>query len=687
MKNCLLLLFILFCSFSAFSQSTISGKVMDTDTKEPLIGASVLVIGTSTGTITDVDGSFSLQSDISDGKIEISYTGFETQQIPFSGNTNLDIVNMNQDAIGLGEVVVTGVMDIVRDRRTPVAVSTINIEEIQAKGVGNVEFPEIMKNTPSIYVSNQTGFGDAQMFTRGFDQTNTAFLLNGQPINGMEDGRMYWSNWSGMSDVASAVQIQRGLGSSKLAISSVGGTVNIVTKTVDNQQGGFVRFMTGNDAYLKGTVAYNSGLKGKWAYSLLLDHWQADNKWAEGTRGQGQNYFVSVGYQPNDRHNFNFLITGAPQNHGQRWSQSEEILEETPKFNQHWGEYNGEWMSERFNYYHKPIINLNWDFEINDKSSLASVADASFGRGGGTGPYGRGRVRTEAGQVDFDATEVVNTEGGNTIGNFGDHYARRASVNNHQWFGNVTTYKTKLTDDLNLSVGADFRWYTGDHFRQLVNLYGLQGWNESFRHATRPDDYVVNETFEANPWASLFNFADEDQRIAYDYSEDINYQGVFGQLEYALPKFTTFVQGAVSNQSYQRDGRWADIGQSEKVNKIGYNVKGGASFLANDNNTIFANVGLYSRQPFLDNVFQNIRYSNDLIRPEVTNEDIVGIELGYKFFSNNFSANVNYIILLGVTVLLKAFLPIRMVLKMTKVMILHKEISKKALRKFIVVSN
>ena len=71
-------------------------------------------------------------------------------------------------------------------------------------------------------------------------KVNTAYLLNGQPINGMEDGRMYWSNWSGISDIASVVQMQRGLGSSKLAISSVGGTVNFVTRTTDKREGGYV---------------------------------------------------------------------------------------------------------------------------------------------------------------------------------------------------------------------------------------------------------------------------------------------------------------------------------------------------------------------------------------------------------------------------------------------------------------
>lgn len=191
----------------------------------------------------------------------------------------------------------SGVIDLAADRKTPVAVSTIKASTIQQRAVGNVEFSEAFKNTPSIYVSNQAGgFGDSQVFTRGFSQSNTAFLLNGQPINGMEDGKMYWSNWSGMSDVANAVQVQRGLGSSKLAISSVGGTVNIVSKTTDKKQGGYVRYMSGNDSYIKTTASYNSGLQDNgWAYSVLLDHWQAHRKYAVGTAGQGQTYFFSVG--------------------------------------------------------------------------------------------------------------------------------------------------------------------------------------------------------------------------------------------------------------------------------------------------------------------------------------------------------------------------------------------------------
>ena len=48
-------------------------------------------------------------------------------------------------------------------------------------------------------------------------------MINGVPVNDMENGRVYWSNWAGLSDVTSAMQVQRGLGASKVAVPSIGG--------------------------------------------------------------------------------------------------------------------------------------------------------------------------------------------------------------------------------------------------------------------------------------------------------------------------------------------------------------------------------------------------------------------------------------------------------------------------------
>ncbi|WP_431108488.1 TonB-dependent receptor domain-containing protein [Winogradskyella poriferorum] len=645
----------------AFAQVTITGKVVDGETSSPLPGANVLVKGTTNGATTDFDGNFTLTAQSNSGEIVISYVGFGSKTIQFSGDTNVGTVTLNPDN-SLDEVVVvgTGVIDLAENRETPVAVSTIKGKDIQLKISGNAEFGESFKNTPSVYVSNQAGgFGDSQIFLRGFDQTNTAYMLNGQPINGMEDGNMYWSNWSGMADVANAVQVQRGLGSSKLAISSVGGTVNIISKTTDKTKGGFVRFTGGNDSYVKTTASYSSGVNDKgWAFTVLLDHWQAHRKYSIGTAGQGQNYLFSVGYKPNDTHTFNFLLTGAPQWHDQNFSEDLEFYQTYgEKANDNSGFLDGERFTERRNFYHKPVANLNWDFKINDKLDLSTVLYASWGRGGGTGNVGNGRIRNQdigitglnEREINFDAIVENNiatatTINGGQYGTFGDSYLRRSSVNAHNWYGLLSNLKYEANENWSMNIGVDGRTYNGIHFRQLENTLGLDGYNDNFR-TDRPSDYVITETFEANPWSALFNQADHDQRYDYNYEEVIQYVGGFGQVEYSNDNFSAFVQGAVSTQSYQREGfftgRGNGLGKSEKVTKGGYNIKGGAAYKLNENHSVFANAGFYSRQPYLDNIFADIRYDNRLAEPDVDNEEITGFEGGYRFKNDVLRINVD----------------------------------------------
>ncbi|WP_370003863.1 TonB-dependent receptor, partial [Winogradskyella sp.] len=639
----------------AFAQATITGKVIDADMNSPLPGANVIVKGTTNGATTDFDGNFTITANATSGEIIISYVGFATKVVKFNGDTNLGTITLEIDS-SLEEVIVvgTGVIDIAESRETPVAVSTVKGKDIQLKIAGNAEFTESMKNTPSIYVSNQAGgFGDSQLFLRGFNDTNTAFLLNGQPINSVEDGRLFWSNWAGMADVANAVQVQRGLGSSKLAISSVGGTVNIVSKTTEQREGGFVRFMGGNDSFVKGTVSYNSGVNDKgWAYSVLVDHWQAHRKYSIGTAGQGQNYLFSVGYKPNERNTFNFLLTGAPQWHDQNFSTDIEDYERYgEKYNPNTGFKDGERFTERRNYYHKPVANLNWDWDIKDNLDLSTVLYASWGRGGGTGMLGSSsnRVRLDSnGQVDFDQIVENNQAAADSNGyaGFSDAFVRRASVNNHNWYGLLSNLNIESGENWSFNVGFDGRLYKGDHWRQINDLMGLDGFVDNFR-TDRPDDYVFTTTFEANPWAALFNTADESERTQFDYTENINYIGGFGQAEYATEKFSVFVQGALSTQSFQRTGRFTGrtvngvdgLGESEKVNKTGYQIKGGAAYNLNDEHTVFANVGTFSRQPFLDNIFADIRNSNALVEPEIDNEEIIGYEAGYRFKNETFRFN------------------------------------------------
>ena len=583
-----------------------------------------------------------------------------------------------EDLEELEEIVLVGggVIDLAEDRKTPVAVSTITGEEIQKK-IGTQDITMTLANTPSIYVAGQSGaFGDTRIAVRGFGQDNTAFMLNGQPINGMEDGKMYWSNWSGMNDIANVVQIQRGLGASKLAISSVGGTVNFVMRSTSKQQGGFAYAGFANDNYLKTTFSYDTGENDNgWSTSFLLTHWQGDG-YAEGTFGQGQTYFFSLGYKMNDKHNFNFLMTGAPQWHDQNFTKSiATYLDMGRKYNNNYGYYGDQYLTERRNFYHKPVFNLNWDYKIDDKSSLSTVLYASTGNGGGTGGRGN-RIRNDEGYIDYDAIYAYNLSTSGAGGNYAAEggYITRASMNMHNWLGAVSNYETQISDNLSFNVGVDLRTYYGEHFRVVEDFHGLTSWQENIRLRDQNNNHqtygtygtykyvIATESLEANPWDATFANFDENQKIAYSNDERISYAGLFTQLEYVNDNFSAFFQGSVSQTMYQRwdhyqyadqsliDGtstQWTgealpdgitDGVKSEKADNFGYNAKAGVGFGVGENGQAYVNAGYYSRAPYFDNIYLN--YTNQ-INPNTSNETIIGLEAGYVYEVENFSARVD----------------------------------------------
>lgn len=613
-------------SFGMYSQGTINGTITDNGQNAPLSGVNIVEKGTNNGVTSEFNGDFTLSVNNDKGTVVVSHIGYTSQSITFilkDGNFNIGTISLLSDMDNLDEVVVkgNGVIDLAEGRKTPVAVSTIKASEIQAKA-GSQDLPEILKSTPSVMNIKNGGFGDGTMFLRGFDQTNTAFLLNGQPINGMEDGKMYWSNWSGVLDVADAVQVQRGLGSSKLAISSVGGTVNIVTKSIDKKEGGFLQQMIGNDNYTKSTAYYSTGVNEKgWSFSGLFGYWQGDG-YVDNTDGQGQTYFLSVGYQPNDKHTFNFILTGAPQWHAAAGGDKiSSFLENGRKYNSF--SYNNVESPNTIgnnvypggrNVYHKPVSNLTWDWTINDKSSLSTVLYGSLGRG-------------SFAQAITSGDDVA--------------YAR-GSYNNHNWYGAVSNYTRQIGDNLEFNFGADVRFYNGIHFRGVSEFITVDSVDAS---STYSGEYTITDTFGGiNPWNLLFNSNnDHKQRFGYDYEENINYYGAFTQLEYSNDKFSAFVQGALSNQDHQKTDyrNYTTAAKSDKVSNIGYNAKAGISYLIADNHKLFGNVGYYSRQPYHDDLFINTRNSNDLLDPAVDNQKITGIEAGYQFGGDMLKVNLN----------------------------------------------
>lgn len=628
-----------------FSQGTVKGVVVDAVSGEPLIGASVHVDKTTSGTVTALDGTFLLQVKQQKATIVFTYVGYLEQSVEVellnSAEKDLGQIKMEQSSIGMEEVYVTA--SFVRDRATPVAVSTIEPELIVEK-LGNQEFPEILKSTPSIYATRTGGgFGDARTYVRGFDSDNVGLLINGIPVNGMENGKVYWSNWAGLSDVTENMQVQRGLGASRLALSTVGGTINIITKSTEAKRGGSVYAGMGNDGYMKQSFTVSTGLlENGWAVTLSAGHTWGDG-YVEATNFDGYNYFLNVTKKINDKHRLTFNAFGAPQWHNQR--NNKHLIQDfrdNPKgirWNSDYGYRNGEIYTTgyAYNYYHKPQISLNHYWSINDNSNLSTQVYASVATGGGRRTYGTNANWLNRdynnGGIPYDITSltpdgyydydwVINQ---NVASASGAQCIIANGVNDHQWYGLLSTY-THQMGELKITAGVDARYYSGVHAYVIDDLLG----GDYFL-----DSKVTNVNRDPSTPLKVGDY------VNYHYLGRVYWAGLFAQGEYVTDQFSAFLSASAASSSYERVDyfTYAEGEQkSDLLTRFPITVKGGFNYKINSENFAFINAGYITKAPTLANSFLN--YKNDL-NEEAKMEQIITVEGGYGYNSSIFEAYAN----------------------------------------------
>ncbi|MDF1695620.1 MAG: SusC/RagA family TonB-linked outer membrane protein [Saprospiraceae bacterium] len=186
MKKLSLLLFMLLCAVSmTFAQRTVTGTITDVN-GETLIGANVLAKGTSTGTITDVDGSFSLEVPDGNNTLVISYTGYQTQEVDITGQSNITIT-MAEGQL-LDEIVVTG-LGIKKDKKAlGYAVTTIGSADINLKPEGDVS--RILRGkVPGVDITSTSGLAGSgtNVIIRGYSSitggNQPLFVVDGVPFN------------------------------------------------------------------------------------------------------------------------------------------------------------------------------------------------------------------------------------------------------------------------------------------------------------------------------------------------------------------------------------------------------------------------------------------------------------------------------------------------------------------------
>ena len=439
---------------------TLAGMVTDVSSGSALSGANVIVEGTDLGAAADASGS-SLIDKLPAGSYTVtaSMMGYKSSSESVTVGTGTAVVNFSLSAA----VLKMSGLEVLASRaveNTPVAFSNVSKADIEFR-LGSQDIPMALNATPSVYATMQGGgAGDARINVRGFNQRNVAVMINGVPQNDMENGWVYWSNWDGVGDASQSIQMQRGLSAVNLAAPSIGGSMNIITDPAQVESGGKVKQEYGAGNFLKTSVNYNTGLvNGKYAISATVVRKTGDGL-IDKTWTDAWAYYFGLSYAVNPKNRLELYAIGAPQRHGQNlWKQnaatySHEFAADELGYSQgalnkfseathgtggrfyseNWNRvsssYTGQqyyymygmnvvdrhdpnFINERENFFHKPLVNLNHFMTINDQMRLSSVLYWSGGSGGGSGTLDQspGFIWDYSGPsrvFDLDATIAMN---------------------------------------------------------------------------------------------------------------------------------------------------------------------------------------------------------------------------------------------------------------------------------------
>ena len=645
---------LMFLSIGLFAQGYVKGIVSDALTNETLIGASVYIKGTTTGATSDAKGAFKFESPVGKKTIVVQYVGYIPVEVDVDvkkGETiEMGTVGLSINQVGLNEVIILASVAV--SRKTPVAMSTLEPKLIEER-LGTQEFPEVLKSTPGVYATKQGGgYGDSRINLRGFESANTAVMINGVPVNDMEWGGVYWSNWAGLSDVTRSMQVQRGLGASKVSAPSLGGSINILTNTTDAKRGGAISYGIGDDGYSKIGFSVSTGLTDKnWAITLLGAK-TSGKGYIQGTEFESYSYFVNVSKKINASHSISFTAFGAPQWHNQRNNGDKLLISEWQKqqnkylYNASYGfDMNGQRKVSSLNVYNKPQLSLNHFWTISPKSTLSSVIYASIGDGYGTS--GQGYTSTDRGYWYGSTLGVPNSTFRTADGTFdygavyaynkasqtGSKMVMSKSMNQHKWYGLLSTFTTKLRSKIDFYGGIDLRYYKGTHTNILTDLYG----GSFYIDATSTRPLLSNQSWKTKK----LGVGDVVYR---DYDGFVFSQGVFMQAEYNKDALSAFVSLSGSNTSQWRYDRFyydSQFAKSATINSLGYCAKGGANYNLNDKHNLFANIGVISRAPYFSGGAFLQSTTSNAINPNAINEKAFSAEVGYGFRSKYLAANLN----------------------------------------------
>lgn len=670
----ILTFFLVFVSSVAFSQSgLVKGKIIHKENKLGFADVTVTLPTAKVIAVTNGDGEYSF-SNLPFGtyemKLSIDGNDLETLNISVSGEyTYIEPIEL--------ETVVQQGNNYTLDNSAS-SIEDAGNQDDNSVSSGGQNVSSVLNASRDPYMSAAT-FGWGQYFykMRGYENENNLLYLNGVPMNDLEEGGVFYNTWSGLNDVFRGRSNSFGLAPNEYNFGGIGLNTSLDASASNQRKGTRFTYTATNRSYRNRLMlTHSSGLqKNGWAYSFSVSKRWANQGQIKGTFYDAYAYYAAV-EKRFKKHGISFMVLGAPSTRGKAGPATQEAFDLVGShyYNPYWGYQKGEIRNSRIAKSNMPLFLLTHDAKLNSKTQLTTAVSYQFGETSTSGidyfnspnpaadyynkmPSYLDSADAQAQavadikanpdylQVNWDAfyeANLLNKKAG---------YARSVYIVNEnveksKKLNAAVNLESAVSNHITLYSGITYQNQNNHDFLRVADLLGGDYWENINQFAQRNFGSVQNTNmYNVNDVSTIRKVGDT---YGYDYNIHFSKASWFAQSVFTYNKVDFFLSGELGNTGYYRTGNYKSglyqnnsLGNSEKLNFTTYKAKGGVTYKLNGRNYFYANGGLGTKSPFVDNVIISPRTRNRLIdNPQV--EKFKTAEIGYLLRSPNLKARLTF---------------------------------------------
>ncbi|HEX8376429.1 MAG TPA: TonB-dependent receptor [Pedobacter sp.] len=597
------------------AQFTISGKIIDQSTNQPLAGASVVVGNSSTQ--TDDLGEYRFSDLKTAGyKIRVSHLGYATvsKQIQLSSNQTINFLLISASII-TDEITVSATRASANSATT---YRNISKEELQKNNLGQ-DLPYLLNQTPSVVVTSDAGagIGYTGIRIRGSDPTRINVTINGIPYNDTESQGTYWVNLPDFASSVDNIQIQRGVGTSTNGAGAFGGSLNIQTTTRRDTAYAELSNSVGSFASRKHTLNLGSGLiADKFMFDARLSNITSSGYVDRGA-SKLKSYFLSGAfYGKKDMLRAN--VFGGGEKTYQVWNGVPEAKlnkDDNGLLNHYYNNqgylYNTPqdsvnlWNSNSRTYSQFLYDNQTDNYKQTHYQLLYNHIFSSVLSWNSALHYtkGKGYFEESKEKQKFEDYGLTGTE-------FGAAPDQETSLIRRRWldngfYGLTYSLNYKPTTQQNLIIGGAYNEYDGDHFGEVIAAPQLS------------KSGVKQRYYDGNGFKKDFN--------------------VFAKMDFGVGKLRFFYDAQFRYLDYAIRGTDKTLTNHDKRYYTWFfNPKIGTTYQINKTSNFYTSFAVANKEPNRDD------YLNAIAGSLPANETLRNVEAGYRLSGNRFQAGANF---------------------------------------------